>query len=603
MRLRRLSPLLLLALVACVPQDLVTPPAAAPPSARLPATAQASGAARLELRLAPATARRLFAIRRSSRIRVTVDGPDMLPLERVASLGDNSVLRLDALPVGAQRLVTVQYLDQADAPIAGAVRRAVGRLDDGDNRLAIDDATTAAGAVMAHVLAHDRATTDGVLPGIAIPDLLAAMGGYRQTLGAASPALLDDQAIALAITATPGTLPPASASFLRQAGQLELLPSRWPVGARATVTLDDPLSTPIVIEGSRGKRFGPIAPGRWTLRVELADAAVPAFVQEVTVAEGPAVTQVALPVVAQSAERTGLLGTLAARPCGVARVGGVTYAVGAYTESEADEGSFYGTFTQQTRVTGVLPSGETIAGPRLALPEGEDVIATAVGDQLYVFGYLGQDGGGFAVRVDPTDPDATPTNVTPAPQQLFRMTPLHHDGLVQFIGDGEVLAYDPADDSWKAGTIPPLPVFVSRAHVEKIADTWYVVGGIGIPPEYKGSPPLRPVGTLLAWTPGRDEGWRELAAMPTPRWDFAATVRDGQIWTMGGIDAAYASSTAVEVFDLADGGWVRRAPLQRPRSNAFAMVEEGRIVLHGGGQGTLETLGDLLLRNSEELFL
>lgn len=88
---------------------------------------------------------------------------------------------------------------------------------------------------------------------------------------------------------------------------------------------------------------------------------------------------------------------------------------------------------------------------------------------------------------------------------------------------------------------------------------------------------------MLATVPVRGQEWQDAPAMPVPRYDMAASVLDGQIYVIGGLDGAGNAVASVLRFDPSNGGaWHDAAPLDGERFDAAAVTLDGRIYVIGG---------------------
>lgn len=82
--------------------------------------------------------------------------------------------------------------------------------------------------------------------------------------------------------------------------------------------------------------------------------------------------------------------------------------------------------------------------------------------------------------------------------------------------------------------------------------------------------------TVEAYDPASNL-WTTRSPMPTPRLDMTATVLDGRIYVMGGIDASETPLATVECYDPVTDQWTRRASLPNPYVAPFATVVNDRI--------------------------
>lgn len=81
--------------------------------------------------------------------------------------------------------------------------------------------------------------------------------------------------------------------------------------------------------------------------------------------------------------------------------------------------------------------------------------------------------------------------------------------------------------------------------------------------------------------------WMTRAPIPTPRWDAASVVLDGNVYVIGGQDSAapWRSIPTVEAYDPAGDTWVSRCPMNFDRWGLAVAVVAGRIYAIGGRRG------------------
>ena len=208
------------------------------------------------------------------------------------------------------------------------------------------------------------------------------------------------------------------------------------------------------------------------------------------------------------------------------------------------------------------------------------------------------------------------------------------DGKLYVIGGAswtEVEAYDPATDTWTAGTLTPMPTARYAAGVAATGGKIYVIGGSVAfnEPDYKDvneaydpatdtwaarapMPGLHraysqavtapdgkiyviggrlfascfqcPVYTVQAYDPTTD-AWADKAPMPIPRQLFAAAELDGKIYAAGGCTkkgCADSRTDRVDVYDPATDTWSPVAPLLEARDSLALVAMGGRLYTLGG---------------------
>ncbi|NNF57929.1 MAG: T9SS type A sorting domain-containing protein [Rhodothermaceae bacterium] len=90
------------------------------------------------------------------------------------------------------------------------------------------------------------------------------------------------------------------------------------------------------------------------------------------------------------------------------------------------------------------------------------------------------------------------------------------------------------------------------------------------------------IGGLCAPPVLAQSDWVQIAPMPTPRTAAAVAVLNGQIYVMGGRDAAGMALGVVERYNPTADQWTTVGSLDKPRFNAAAAVLSGQILLIGG---------------------
>jgi N-acetylneuraminic acid mutarotase len=77
--------------------------------------------------------------------------------------------------------------------------------------------------------------------------------------------------------------------------------------------------------------------------------------------------------------------------------------------------------------------------------------------------------------------------------------------------------------------------------------------------------------------------WAKGAPMPTARAGFYGVgIVGGNIYVMGGINAAGRPSRANEVYDIAHNTWSKATPMRHPRGEMGVISHGGRIFTVGG---------------------
>jgi len=157
------------------------------------------------------------------------------------------------------------------------------------------------------------------------------------------------------------------------------------------------------------------------------------------------------------------------------------------------------------------------------------------------------------------------------------------DGIIYAIGGWDagpdfstVEAYDPATDRWTRKA--PMPTRRSLSAIAVVDGKIYVIGGIlG----------LTALSAVQAYDPAADK-WTWKADMPTARHHLAACVIDGRIYVSGGgtksdmIAEDFAPVPTVEVYDPAADTWTQASDMPRTRMLHSASVVDGKMYIIGG---------------------
>jgi len=228
-------------------------------------------------------------------------------------------------------------------------------------------------------------------------------------------------------------------------------------------------------------------------------------------------------------------------------------------------------------------------GPSLPHPAAlMGVVATPDG-RIYAIG-------GGTTQVAIFGPQRAPvvswdTTLARVPEPLARpAVALGRDGRIYAFGgdDTAVLAttyiYDPATNRWTRGA--PMRVAREGARAVALPDGRIAVlgGGIGCADN------LCTTGTVYdrvdVYNPSSNS-WARLASMPHPRYRFAAVLRDGRIYAIGGSNGVAALASA-DAYNPASNSWTAVANLPRPLEAASAAVEpNGTIDVAGGLDGVI----------------
>jgi len=219
---------------------------------------------------------------------------------------------------------------------------------------------------------------------------------------------------------------------------------------------------------------------------------------------------------------------------------------------------------------------------RKFVASGLGLMAAAAGQ-----GFVGSFNG-MGLRAQPAVTPAAPRNPAGPPQgKWIRLAPFPQatgellgaaingklyaaQGLLPgFKPAGFVYEYDSAGDAWTQKK--PMPHPVHHAAVTALNGKMYLFGGFDLPAA--GPPGWNPVNDAWEYDPPTD-GWRAIAAMPTPRGGGVAAVVGGKVYVIGGAGPVPDASApvirprqpqrslgTVEEYDPATNRWRTRAPM------------------------------------------
>lgn len=578
---------------------------AAGSSAAAAATVRPAGA-RLRINLAALYGQRhLQYAPATPKLKIDITGPDLTtPFEEDADVGPaGQTLEIDQVPTGHYRVISVRGLDITGHLVAGTTLEAATTLGPGLTTVNLSRASTLVANVVTDLMDTDQTSGTQVLQQVDLAALDAAVTGYTRSLHAPDPALMDAGAIASAIYHADG-VPPAAPdpAFLHASGSVIVRPQGWPPNASATLSLDDPLSQPMVLDDDGAHVLGPVAPGKWTLTVTPNTPGLLPVTLTATVTSGASVE---IPV----SFGTGQAQTSMPEPIGAAMYGVLPIVNGEAlftlggVASGAGNVSLGGQQLDQQRVWSPSSSVEKgLVDPGLAIQDG----------RLYAFGGHDTDGPtGNVQRFDPATPDrvgvigALPNDRTGWGLSAGLIGPYIYvtGGTDARAASGKTLAFDANAAQWRADALPDLPVPRIDMASAVVEGKLYVFGGI-LPGQasktYDVADDWIAVSDSTALTPGDKAVWTALAPMPTPRSGAAAIAVSGQIWVIGGATTHGAPTGAVEVFNPANSSWSARPPLQVPRAFPAVGLLNEKIVVAGGVAGS-SPLEDTPVADVEEL--
>jgi len=241
-----------------------------------------------------------------------------------------------------------------------------------------------------------------------------------------------------------------------------------------------------------------------------------------------------------------------------------------------------GTWTQKAD----MPTARAIAG------------SAVVDGKIYVVGGAHVAWGANAVVEEYNPETDTWTRRADMPTSRQGVVAAAVDGIIYAIGGNSGLdagdkdlstveAYDPATDTWsKKAEMPTARNVSAIAVVDRII---YVIGGIfGTPEDYQTGEDVAVLSTVEAYDPATDT-WTTKAEMPTARGYYhAACVVDGRIYVFGGatkygdLSEDFSCVPTVEVYDPATDTWTQVSDMPWARHGHTASVVDGKVYIIGG---------------------
>jgi N-acetylneuraminic acid mutarotase len=193
--------------------------------------------------------------------------------------------------------------------------------------------------------------------------------------------------------------------------------------------------------------------------------------------------------------------------------------------------------------------------------------------------FVGEFGGNLVTALVPIDLGCW-RRVANLPEALLDAGGAALGGLVYVVAGkntvshvSEVLAYDPASDTWTPQAPLPGPG-VENPAVVALGGKLYAFGGSTSP--FSGA-----VANAASFDPTTGS-WTSLAPMPTRRGGATAAALGGHIYVAGGLGDDGASLSVVEMYDPASNTWSVAAPMAVPRDNPGSATLAGRVYVFGG---------------------
>lgn len=524
-----------------------------------------------------------------ARARLHFDGASM-PAEKAVTASFRlgaSTLTIGNAPVGRNLVVMVEGLDAMDQPLPGARYGTVVDISAGATASAlVGPLTTPRAEVVLALLAMDRAASRSVDMALSarLDDdaLQARLDSERSRLGLVHPVLFDPAWIAGAIaqganlTATTSLAPPSDlASGVREPGLVRVRLKGLPIGAKASVWLDDPISPKQQNLASGRYDILPVAPGTWSLSVQVpgGDAT------SVPVSVKPGLTATPSEILLDLGRwevLPALAKPLAASLCVPMTLNGLPslVMVGGIGHWPADP-----TITAYATPTCLSFDGAR-AAPLPFLPAPRSFASGGmVGGKLYVVGGLSEQAVPtntvFAFDGKAWSEVATlSTSLAGAASMAYGSTLYLYGGTLREKG----LAFDTA--TRQVRTLPAMDIVRFLPASAVYGDRLYMFGG---------GDEAGPVPGAQVFDPSTEQ-WSNISSMPAPRVGARAVAHGGRIYVIGGVDTAGMPSARVDVYDPLSDTWTLFGALETPRAVSAAGSLEGRLYVLGGSDGLLASL-------------
>lgn len=202
-----------------------------------------------------------------AKARVTVTGDlifDLLSTTVSASNG-KATAEIANIPVGTNRILTVEGLDAAGAEVPGAILRAVVTIKQGANQASVTWASTLQGTVFDYLHKEDRRLGQALTSRVSADEVQGLISALTSSFAVPHPSLVKAGAIASRIRADGGQVPSTSSAFVTTPAYVELVIRGLPSGKTITTQVTDPASKVFVNVANGRYRIAPITPGSWVL--------------------------------------------------------------------------------------------------------------------------------------------------------------------------------------------------------------------------------------------------------------------------------------------------------------------------------------------------
>ncbi len=524
--------------------------------------------------------------------RVSVTGPGMAsPLVQVAPIsGETTSITLSGVPMGPNRVVTLETLDEAGQPIPGGRLRTALTLGEGSNLAVVSLASSVGGDVF-EALQQAGSDLARTLDAFQVQRTIDAI---KQAQRVPHFGLIDGAAIAERLLQNGGQLSQldvTTTALVQSPTALTVKVSGLPENLQASVWVNDPVSPKQSGLGNGTLNVQPVKPGTWQLYGRAGSLRVGPISVDLASNQQVELNFSTAQVLAQSLPQprggaaSGVLTVDGKRVLMVA--GGSLPNVGSNASTDS-----------------VLVFDGTTWATRSAMPTPVSHSAYTVnGNKLYVMGGFAPLGASKLVQVYDATTGTWSTNL---PEIKYRT----YVGAAACIGDSLYMT------SGMAGSVADWSIY--KLPLDGSATEWQEFGADEAEPQLR----FARYGTTVAAVGGKlyvfggahgddtlmhrvevydpvKATMRELAPMPTARHGAFSWVKDGKVYVMGGINASGQALANVEVYDVATDTWSVRPMLKEARGHAAVGELNGKLVIAGGNDGYF-AYDDVSLRASVE---
>lgn len=161
--------------------------------------------------------------------------------------------------------------------------------------------------------------------------------------------------------------------------------------------------------------------------------------------------------------------------------------------------------------------------------------------------------------------------------------------------------YDPKTDIWTTKECNPTNGMIPRwgQAASVVNGKVYVIGGINAPSYPESGHFFQSLSVVEEYDP-LNNSWKQKTSMPTARWCLTAVTVNNKVYAIGGGDIFYPKNTLskVEVYDPLTDTWFSRSNIPKGQIAAASCTLDNKIyVLGGGGLSPSDAYSDLFVYN------